>query len=43
MNTSINESSNAVDVSELGNGVYILSLSSVKGETVAREKIIIKH
>ena len=43
VNTSINESSNAVDVSELGNGVYILSLSSVQGETVAREKVIIKH
>ena len=43
LNTSINESSNAVDVSELGNGVYILSLSSVQGETVAREKVIIKH
>jgi hypothetical protein len=43
VNTSINESSNTVDVSELGNGIYILSLSSVKGETVAREKVIIKH
>jgi hypothetical protein len=43
VNTSINESSNAVDVSELGNGVYILSLYSVQGETVAREKVIIKH
>ena len=43
VNTSINESSNTVDVSELGNGVYILSLSSVQGETVAREKVIIKH
>ncbi len=43
VNTSINESSNAVDVSELENGVYIIALSTVNGETVAREKIIIKH
>ncbi|MDE0770609.1 MAG: T9SS type A sorting domain-containing protein [Salibacteraceae bacterium] len=43
VNTSINQSSNAVNISELDNGIYILSLSNLNGETVAREKVIIKH
>ncbi len=34
---------NAVDISGIKNGVYVLSINDAHGNTVAREKLVIKH
>ena len=41
--SSIKDNDNALNVSELENGMYILTLSNLNGETVARQKVIVKH